>query len=303
MLTDACLDAPNAWTGPPGEAVRERVAVAAGVPQGIKEGRDSVDRAALLLLRGMACLVAFCRRVRLTCLGVFFVFSFRLVFSRRCSPPFLLHVLCSFPSFRSSAKNRFPTCCRRFFRRTVAASIFCTGPAVAYRLNPRLKLSRFLILFFFSFVFCFVSAGGNVFISLVLSLFRRIARLSLSLPLPHPPSLRLAFRLRLLPLPLFLLPPFLTLLRPLASSRLSMMSLFVPFFSPPPPSTPSLFFVVVGFQGGFTELISTAEKAWTAISKRSPPDAAAVERVKAAVSDLPPFFPTCYMQKSIQPST
>lgn len=40
-------------------------------------------------------------------------------------------------------------------------------------------------------------------------------------------------------------------------------------------------------QGGFTELISTAEKAWVAISKRSPPDVAAIERVKAAVSDYP----------------
>ena len=37
-------------------------------------------------------------------------------------------------------------------------------------------------------------------------------------------------------------------------------------------------------QGGFTELISTAEKAWTAISKRSPPDVTAIDRVKAAVS-------------------
>eukprot|EP00752_Nemacystus_decipiens_P010432 g9296.t2 len=37
------------------------------------------------------------------------------------------------------------------------------------------------------------------------------------------------------------------------------------------------------YVGGFTELISTAEKAWTAISKRSPPDVTAIDRVKAAI--------------------
>ncbi|CAN0175670.1 unnamed protein product, partial [Ectocarpus fasciculatus] len=37
------------------------------------------------------------------------------------------------------------------------------------------------------------------------------------------------------------------------------------------------------YVGGFTELVSTAEKAWVAISKRSPPDVAAVDRVKAAI--------------------
>ena len=37
-------------------------------------------------------------------------------------------------------------------------------------------------------------------------------------------------------------------------------------------------------QPAFTELISTAEKAWVAISKRTPPDVASIDRVKAAVS-------------------
>lgn len=39
-----------------------------------------------------------------------------------------------------------------------------------------------------------------------------------------------------------------------------------------------------GAQTGFAELISTAEKGWMAISKRSPPDVVAIDRVKAAVS-------------------
>lgn len=45
-------------------------------------------------------------------------------------------------------------------------------------------------------------------------------------------------------------------------------------------------FCLFWFQGGFTELVSTAEKAWVAISKRNPPDIAAIDRVKAAVSPV-----------------